>query len=1637
MSETTEQYFGLEPETDNGFQSALNHIRETSDSEYGKGKRFERMMKVFFSEDPIYQDRFSNVWLWDEWAADQQGFNLRDLGIDLVAKESDGGYCAIQCKCYADNTVISKGDIDSFISASNRDPFTSRIIVDTGADWGPNALKTIDNLNPECQRIHYTDLARSQFQWPDLSRQRPEELKRKEPYKMRPHQQEAFDDVIKGFEDSDSGKMIMACGTGKTFTALKIAEEIAGVGKSVLYLVPSISLLSQTMREWAEQKSIPHRYIGICSDRHVGRTDEDIYMQELEIPVTTNLRDIMGALQNTSNDKMTVVFCTYQSLPKIKDAQNPPQLRDPGLLYKINTPEKWKAPQFDLVICDEAHRTTGVEKPGDKTSPFILVHNKERIRGQKRLYMTATAKLYTEGIKAKAAREARGLFSMDDENIYGPEFHRLNFYKAVQQNLLSDFKVVILAVSEDYATPNRTNESRAIPISRSTQIFGCWQALQNPEKWSRLQHSEDTESPIQDTFSKQLTRAIAFTRTISTSKEITNNWNNIIEDSLLRLPEDQETFRDFRCEIKHVDGKTHAFKRKKQIEWLRGDNKNDDVCRILSNAKCLSEGIDVPALDAVLFIDEKKSVIEIVQAVGRVMRKTKDKEYGYVVLPIAIPERADISEILDADCFSIAWSVLRALRSHDERFNAEINRIDMNTKLSDRIIIAPIGFDGDREDFQLPLFDQATLLNVIYPKIVEKCGDRQYWETWAKDVALIFKTIVYSIEKILDNPDTQNDIMREWFDSFHTSLKKVTNDSVTRDNAIEMVAQHIITHPVFNALFENYEFSENNPIAKTLNELVTDFSQFGFKEETRGLKDFYESVRQRASGIDNPKGKQKVLMELYQKFFIIALKKESQKLGIAYTPVEIIDFMLHSVDEILQNEFNCCLSDEGVNILDPFIGTGTSLVRLLESDLIRPEDLERKYSKELYACEILSLAYYIAAVNIEEAFRMKCKEHNDYQPFDGIILADTFNLNKKNPPSLFEELFLKRNNERVEHQQKVSMKVIISNPPWSIGQKSATDNNPNVKYPDLEKRIKLTYAARSKARAKNSLYDTYKKAIRWASDRIEKEGIIAFVTPGSWVDGNADAGVRACLAEEFNSVYVLHLRGDAYTSGERRRAEGENVFGNSTRTPVAITILVKNSNATQDGCHINYLDIGDYLKSEEKLDKLRKAISIKGFTDWQTITPNKHDEWINQRNEAFEKLYPLGSEDAKKGKTDDTVFRLYSQGLATGRDAYSYNFSRDACAKNARGMTQTYLAALSEFEAILEANPELTINKKTLEAEVIKVAYRHNSNLKWDRELRNKLRRKKKTNFSEEYIRKVVYRPFVATNCYVDHTFIYMKFQMDKIFPNGLNENRAICVPGTGSTNSFSVLMTDTMPDMGINAGSQCFPRYFYLNSTDISGTTNELQDVDKPLERIDNIPDSTLQTFRSYYDDDTITKDAIFDYVYGVMHAPVYQEQFANNLSKELPRIPFAPDFHAFTKAGAALATLHLNYETCEQYQALKIEPINQDLFWEERPEHFLLNERGMRFEDKTKKDILIINEYVLLSGIPEETHRYTINGRTPLEWFIDRYKIVQKSGITNDPNDWFDNPHDLVEAIKRIVYVSVESTKIIESLPSEISAD
>ena len=992
-----------------------------------------------------------------------------------------------------------------------------------------------------------------------------------------------------------------------------------------------------------------------------------------------------------------------------------------------------------------------------------------------------------------------------------------------------------------------------------------------------------------------------------------------------------------------------------------------------------------------------------------------------MVLPVVVPSVISPEQALaDDKRWQTVWQMLNAIRSHDERFEGMLNRLEMGEAGQHISIItladwapspAAGGNDAAAADpeaakasvayHNLTVFE--GLPEAIRTRMVEKCGNKRYWEDWANDVARIAQAHIARIRALVEAGQAE----REVFKGFLKELRDDLNPQVSEDDAIEMLAQHMVTQPVFDALFGQAAAARRNPVSQGMQTVLDVLKPSGIAVETESLDPFYDSVRRRVQGAASAAARQAIVVELYDKFFRNAFPRVSERLGIVYTPVEIVDFILHSVQHVLAQEFGSALGEAGVHILDPFTGTGTFITRMLQSGLLSPEQILRKYGgnrqpPQLHANEIVLLAYYIASVNIEVAFQDATG--SDYRPFAGICLTDTFALNANDDTlqALFPD-----NSQRRKCQKELDIRVIVGNPPYSAGQRSAADNNPNASYPQLEGRIAETYAKRSKATLKNSLYDSYKMAIRWASDRINDQGVVAFVTNGSWIDGNVDTGLRACLAEEFSSVYVINLRGNQRTQGERSRKEGGKVFGQGSRAPVAISVLVRNPDAQHKGCRIFYRDIGDYLSHEEKLDRLREWGSISSIDDWQMIQPDRHNDWVGQRDEAFETFYAVGSKEAKAGKVDDIIFSLFSNGYKTGRDAYMYNFSHDGCADNAQRAIGDYLGAA-------------TMLAESSEHKLEQVTRQWSDNIRWDPELAEKMRRGQKVTYSVDLIRPVAYRPFVKQFLYAEPILAQRPGIMAAMFPAANTDNRAICVPGVGSTKPFSALMVDCMPDLELISKGQCFPRYRFVRKQALS-----LLEEASGLERVDNISDTALAAFRTHYQDTAISKDAIFAYVYGVLHAPDFRARFAHDLAKALPRIPFAADFQAFAQAGVALAALHLHYETGPQYpltpQVTGTGPL------------FTRRAMGLAGENNS---VLVVNDHLRLAGIPPEAHRYQVNGRTPLGWFIDRYRITtdKHSGIRNDPNAWFPDEAAFIAAVERIVHLSVETVRIVEGLPGAL---
>ena len=925
-------------------------------------------------------------------------------------------------------------------------------------------------------------------------------------------------------------------------------------------------------------------------------------------------------------------------------------------------------------------------------------------------------------------------------------------------------------------------------------------------------------------------------------------------------------------------------------------------------------------------------------------------------------------------------------------------------------------------------FEIGEIERALTAKIVKKCGNRTHWEDWANDVAKIANTHIERINTILANP--QNTQERSVFNAFLNELRDDLNNAITENEAVEMLAQHLITKPVFDALFANDNFTQHNPMSQAMQKVVDIFEQKNLATETKQLKEFYESIQFRVKNIQSPEGKQKIIKELYDSFFNKAFPKMAERLGIVYTPVEVVDFIIRSVEDVLNNEFNASLADKGVQIIDPFTGTGTFITRLLQSGIIPPEKLPLKYH-EIHANEIVLLAYYIAAINIESVYHALLSENvansnensTSYQPFEGICLTDTFQMYEKE--DLVDEI-LQVNSDRRKRQKALDIQVIIGNPPYSVGQTSANDNNANIAYPHLDEQIRSTYAEYSTSTNKNALYDSYIRAIRWASDRIGDNGVIGFITNAGFISSNTADGLRKCLAEEFTHLYIFHMRGNSRISGDRARKEGGNIF--DIRTPTAISILVKNSNAKQRG-QIYFHDIGDYLKKEQKLEIIEDFQSINGISaqnGWTQIIPDQFNDWLNQRDPNFENYLSMGD---KKDKSAVVIFENYSRGIATARDAWCYNASYNSIDKNMSEMIAFYDLQLKQFNINKENNDELKVND-FIDRNPLKISWSGDLILRFGRSITSK--------FSRNNIVSALYRPYSKQNLYFDKIFNERLYQLPNIFPEKSIDNKVICLTVTGGK-GFSTIMTDITPDLHLIGDSQCFPLYLY-----------EKEENNENYQRRDAITDEALTHFKAAYPNEDFDKEDMFYYIYGLLHSEEYREKYADNLSKQLPRIPCVKstvDFWAFSQAGRELAELHLNYETVPMYQnalfkgGLKLlndqisGGVGKDFYVEKMKFGKKIDEEtGKKVDDKTT---IIYNSQFTLANIPEEAYDYVVNGKPALEWVMERQSVKtdKASGIVNDANDWaietMNTPRYPMELFLRVVTASLETMRIVRALP------
>lgn len=1104
-----------------------------------------------------------------------------------------------------------------------------------------------------------------------------------------------------------------------------------------------------------------------------------------------------------------------------------------------------------------------------------------------------------------------------------------------------------------------------------------------------------------DTFVSQ--RAISFCKSIQTSKNITNFSKTITEcyDEELK----KKSFKNLQITIDHVDGTMNCKERLDKLENLNQFKPN--TCKVLSNARCLSEGVDVPALDSVIFFDGKSAMVDIIQAVGRVMRKAKNKKRGYIILPIALEESEikNLDEAVNNTNFKNIWKVLKALRSHDPSLVDEatfkekikIFGSDDTSNLDDEEELKKDKTEqSDPKQAQKTLFDAILLqdlANAVYNVMPTKLGDRNYWENFAKKTGNIAKTLNNRLKELFDkNP--------EIFDNFLTSLRDNIHQNIKEEEALDMIISHIITKPIFDAIFGD---NIKNPIAKALDKMVEKLSTLGLEGETKDLKNLYESVKTEAARAKSQKSQQELIKNLYNTFFKEAFKKQSEKLGIVYTPIEVVDFILRATNGILKKHFNTDFNDKNITIFDPFTGTGSFIARLLskENNLISDEALKEKFQKNLFAFDIVLLSYYIALINITQAAQNR---DSSLKNFKNIALTDSLDYleekTNKGVLPLYEDL--KENKDIKDTLAGQNIRVIIGNPPYSAGAKSENDNNQNLIHPKLEKWVYEKYGKNSTAKVGKATRDVLIQSMRMASDLLKDKGVVGFVVNGSFIDSKSADGFRKCVAKEFAHLYVLNLRGNARTSGEERKKQGDGIFDSGSRATIAIVFFVKDKSAPNHT--IFYYEVGDYLKREAKLNLLANFENLESVP-FKEITPNDKGDWINQREDAFDKLIPLKRD---KKLQNDSIFDINSGGVVSGRDPWVYNFSPNALMQSVQTCIDTYNADLKRFnEVFREAFKQRTkgvkkadlykhLNDKEITTDKTKIA--------WVQNLKTQLiKGKKLDDFSQEKISVSLYRPFNKQYFYYERELAYSFYSMKKIFPDKSVHNVVI----NTTTRNFCSLIGDAIPDTHFIGDANAYPLYYY----------------DDLGNRYNAISGYALNLFRRHYQDDSIVEEEIFYYIYAIFHHKGYLEKYKNSLAKEAPRIALSEDFKELSILGKQLAELHLNYESGEMHTSVKhnlLENAEVEGYYD-----------VVQMKKDKKGDRIQYNHHITITQIPQKAFDYVINGKSAIDWVIERYqKTMDKDSlIENNPNHYAGGKY-IFELLCRVIKLSEKSVDLIEKI-------
>lgn len=1550
--------------TETTFEDVLALVREGARTETQKGARFERLMTRAL---PLLDPDCARVVTRDQLTAEQAArlkIPSNDTGIDLIgftADDPDGqeSVIAIQCKCYDANTSVTKSDLDSFLVHGQKRTIKRLLWVDTSwRRFSPNLERHVATID-KWSRIDVETLGRRRIDWQAALEGAP----RRDPLTPNAVQREAIDKVVDGLARHDRGQCLMACGTGKTLVAQRIAEALTPDGGRIIVFVPSRALLKQTLEAWQDNQTAGIGLCAVCSDTSVGNEiySEDLRLEELDCPVTTRAEEIADAWRAHAALRVrSVTISTYQSSERISEAQA--AAGDAG--------------RFDLAIADEAHCTAGT---GADEGPFRLVHYEPRIRARKRLYMTATPQIWSANVHKTAKKTERPNFSMDNEARFGPVLYDLPFAEAVRQKLICEITLVVQTTSSRDVLENRVNSDQmarlGIETDTATRMTGVYNAMHS----RRALNGEQDDTPVK--------RAVFFSNRIRESKRLTADFNAITADIRSREPGLRPV------SVRHIDGTMPMSHRAKEIAWLK---ENADETRVLSNAQCLTQGVDVPALDAVVFMKPKKSQLEMVQAVGRATRRPhgSGKQRGYAIVPMVIREGEDAEQALrDSPDWKTLIETITALRAHDSAFEIELQqlRYEQDTKGAgepgggETTADPPPPDDppGGAPDPIQGTFDDE-LRKAIIAITVNTASSRRFWKNWGQSTANAYKDLRARIAHLYERKGE----VRRIIDRLVSDLRDAAHGGIDLETTIAMLAQHQICRRIFVALFGAERDHREPPAAVTLQETMDLLEAHGVRDEVRGLEAIYSDVERNVRGLRSPRARQELIRSLYDQFFREAFADEVGRMGIAYTPVELIDYLGRAAERKIRKLSGGTrgLAAAGVHVMDPFAGTGTVLARLMSDLTLMPDAaaLQEKFERgEFHANEIELLAYYVTCANVEQTIAARTGSR---QPFRGAVLTNTFETAKRiNPMLPYDADRIEANRRQRQKQREAPIRVMIGNPPWSVSR------DPTESLGAIRKRIEETYAHASERMLKRNLYDKYVLALRWATDRLrdspsDGSGVIAFVLNNGWLRGDAAQGIRRCMMNEFAEIEIIDLRGDARGRGEVRRAEGATVFEEASRAGVCLFV------GTLDPSHagparVLYKAVGDGWTLDRKtafLDTANGGADV----EFEELPIDKNGDWLDRRKAEWERMIPLGRPESRSGKVrSDAVFTLYSLGVCTKDDRHIY-------ADTAQVLRETMPERIGEYNTYARRRSAGTTTTKDA------------SLVKWHRELTKDAERGNVHTYDDLHVRSAAYRPFINRHVYFARHWSALRYQVPNMLPAEHSENRLICVGGQGDDNDLSLWVTDRIPDLHVLGVNQVFPEYRF-----------------KDGRRHENVAQSTLDTVRGLYDDLTISNSDVFEFIYGRLHDPEYRRRFRNETRKDIPRITWpetAAGFRRWRTMGAELARLHLGWEDVEPF------PLDEEAAQETLHDRHHYRPLRPRWLDSDERTRLRLNDRIILGGIPAEAHEWKLAGVSALHGLVLAMKRLEDQGrgqIEESGNDRY-----WVDTIGRVVTVALETIRIVD---------